>query len=79
MNEVERKEYQDILDRALVQETVDKVIATIKDHCGRWRKMELDALGDGDYHGAQSYSDMAYAGEALVNEIERKMYMEETA
>lgn len=49
-------------------------VGIIRDHIERWKVMELEAADRHDYHSAQSYKDMAYAGKALIIEIERELY-----
>ena len=53
--------------------TVEDAIKIIREHSGRWYTLEQEAGVDGNYHAAQSYKDMAYAADALILEIERKL------
>jgi len=54
--------------------TAEDALAIMEKHVGNWRGLEQKAAQNGDYHAAQSYADMAYAGAALKDEIERELY-----
>ena len=51
--------------------SADDAIEIIKTHVANWERMEEEERNNKNYHSAQSYKDMAFAGEALINEIER--------
>lgn len=51
--------------------SADDAIAIIRTHSGNWYRMEQEEKAKGNYHSAQSYKDMAYAAQALIDEIER--------
>lgn len=53
--------------------SADDAIEIIRTHVGNWERMEIEERDKGNYHSAQSYKDMAFAGDALINEITRKM------
>lgn len=53
--------------------SANDAIDIIRGHIARWKYLENDACQQGNYHSAQSYKDMAYAGDALLNEIEKAM------
>lgn len=61
-------------DGAVECMTAEDAVTIMEKHIGNWRKLEQQAARNGDYHAAQSYADMAYAGSALKNEIERELY-----
>lgn len=57
-----------------VDMTVEDAIEIMNNHIERWYKLELESSKKGAYNTAQSYKDMAYAGEAIIIEIERELY-----
>ena len=53
--------------------SADDAIEIIKTHVDNWERMEEEERKNSNYHSAQSYKDMAFAGRALIEEITRKM------
>jgi hypothetical protein len=54
-----------------MEEKFYSVYDLIATHRNRWINKECEAKNSGDYNSAQSYKDMAYAADALINELHR--------
>lgn len=54
-----------------MEEKFYSVYDLIATHRNRWINKECEAKESQDYHSAQSYKDMAYAADALLNELMR--------